>query len=195
MALQAIIGLGNPGSEYERTRHNAGFWFVDALAARYGGQFRSNAKLFGETTQIRIGGESLWLMKPSTFMNKSGNAVQALCSFYKISLADILVAHDEIDLAPGVIKLKQGGGHGGNNGLRDIHRALGPDYARLRIGIGHPGHKDRVVGYVLNRANKDDERAIEDCIADGMDAVEVLLQKGWNEASKALHTAKPQPQS
>jgi PTH1 family peptidyl-tRNA hydrolase len=177
--IRAIVGLGNPGAKYEDTRHNAGFWFVDRLARRYGGQFRPEAKFFGEVCKVRIGAGDVWLLKPTTFMNRSGQSVNALLNFYKIGMAELLVAHDEIDLPPGDIRLKVGGGHGGHNGLRDIIPGVGKDFVRLRVGVGHPGHKDQVADYVLARASRAEQEAIEAAL----DRAEVAgeLQRAMNE--------------
>lgn len=188
--LHAIVGLGNPGAEYARTRHNAGFWFVDGLAAGAGVPFRTESKFHGELARISLGGRDVLLLKPGTFMNRSGQAVQALSAFYKIAPASILIAHDELDLPAGTVRLKAGGGHGGHNGLRDIHKVLGPDYLRLRIGIGHPGDKNLVLNYVLGRASKNDELAILDAFDDAGSAVETWLTRGWERALTELHTAK-----
>jgi len=160
--IRAIVGLGNPGAKYADTRHNAGFWFVDSLARRFGCRFRVEAKFFGEVCRLQLDGEDCWLLKPTTFMNRSGQAVAALARFYKLKPEEVLVAHDEIDLPPGEIKLKLGGGHGGHNGLRDIIPALGSkDFLRLRVGVGHPGHKDAVVDYVLDRPPRAEQEAID----------------------------------
>ncbi|MGH6960239.1 MAG: aminoacyl-tRNA hydrolase, partial [Dongiaceae bacterium] len=134
--LKAIIGLGNPGAEHARTRHNAGFWFADALAGKFGGTFHKETRFHGHLAAISVGGQRLWLLKPSTYMNGSGRAVQALMAFHKLAPGQLLVAHDELDLPAGVARLKLGGGHGGHNGLRDLHEQIGPDYRRLRIGVG-----------------------------------------------------------
>ena len=192
-ALKLIVGLGNPGDKYARTRHNAGWWFVEALARRHGGVFRAEPKLQSEMARVRVplaGGASveLWLQKPATFMNRSGAAVAAASHFYKIAPAEVLVAHDELDLPAGVARLKQGGGHGGHNGLRDTSAAIGADYWRLRIGIGHPGHKDQVLDYVLQRAGADDERAIERAIEESLDILPLLLAEGAGKAMNRLHT-------
>jgi len=153
-ALRAVVGLGNPGAEYARTRHNAGFWFADLVAAETGGAFRTEARFHGDFTKVRFAGTELLLLKPMTFMNRSGQAVQALASYFKIEPEAILIAHDELDLPAGSARLKRGGGHGGHNGLRDLHAHLGEAYARLRIGIGHPGHKSQVLGHVLGRPRR-----------------------------------------
>ena len=187
-SVRAIVGLGNPGAEYEYTRHNAGFWFVDQLAEAYRADFRVESKFQGVTARIRIGGSDLLLLKPATFMNRSGQAVQALASFYKFTPEQILVAHDELDLPAGAARLKLGGGHGGHNGLRSVHQHLGENYARLRIGIGHPGNKDLVLDYVLGRPSQPDLRAIEDALIRSQAALEMLVTQSWSKASQLLHT-------
>ena len=186
--LKLIVGLGNPGPEYARTRHNAGFWFVDELARRHGGSFRSEGKHQGELARIRIGGEELWLLKPMTYMNRSGGPVSSVLGFYKLNVRDMLVAHDEIDLPGGTIRLKDAGGHGGHNGLRDIIAAQGDAFWRLRIGVGHPGVKNQVVDFVLTRAGAEDQRAIDETIAAGADAIEEILRNGAQVAMNKLHT-------
>ncbi|MEQ1440447.1 aminoacyl-tRNA hydrolase [Fontimonas sp. SYSU GA230001] len=187
--LHAIVGLGNPGDEYARTRHNAGFWFADLLAGRGRASLRREAKFHGDFARIKLGGVDVLLLKPQTFMNRSGQAVQALAQFYKLSPDRILVAHDELDLPAGTVRLKLGGGHGGHNGLRDIHRALGEGYRRLRVGIGHPGDKNLVLNYVLGRPGRDDEAAILAALDRSADAVETWLSRGWDRAITQLHTA------
>ncbi len=160
-ALRLIVGLGNPGPEYARTRHNAGFRFVDELAARAGASFRLDSKLFGETARVDIAGQPVWLLKPATFMNLSGKSVTAALRFWKFEPEQALLAHDELDLPPGVARLKFDGGHGGQNGLRDTMKLLGHGkFHRLRIGIGHPGSKDKVTPWVLGRASADDDLLI-----------------------------------
>lgn len=191
--LKLIVGLGNPGEKYARTRHNAGFWFVDELARRYGGQFRSEPKHQGEIARIRVSAEGgaaleIWLLKPSTYMNKSGGAIASLSHFYKVTPGEVLVAHDELDLEAGIARLKLGGGHGGHNGLRDTIAAIGAEFWRLRLGIGHPGHKDLVLDYVLQRGSAADERAIEASINKAADALPVLLGQGAEKAMNRLHT-------
>lgn len=194
-SLIALVGLGNPGPDYARTRHNAGFWFVDLAALRYGASFRSESKFFGETARLRIGRTDVLMLKPMTFMNRSGQSVAAFANFYKLKPAQLLVAHDELDLSAGTMRLKLGGGHGGHNGLRDIHKSQGEGYRRLRVGIGHPGDKSLVLNYVLGRPNKADEEAIFDGLNDSLDAVETWLESGldsgWDKAVQQLHTAPP----
>lgn len=192
-ALIAIVGLGNPGPEYERTRHNAGFWFADAVAERWRGSFRTESKFFGQLARVRIEGSEVLLLKPSTFMNRSGQAVQALMQFYKLTPAELLVAHDELDLPAGEMRLKLGGGHGGHNGLRDIHKPLGDGYRRLRIGIGHPGDKNLVLNYVLGRPSKADEDAIHLGMARAADALPIWLGQSWDKALQQLHSREAGP--
>jgi PTH1 family peptidyl-tRNA hydrolase len=186
--IKLIVGLGNPGPEYDQTRHNAGFWFVDLLASRHGGQFRQEKKFSGEVCRLRIGGDEVWLLKPMTFMNRSGQAVRQLSAFYKIPIENILVAHDELDLDPGVVRLKRGGGHGGHNGLRDISSQLGKDFMRLRIGIGHPGHKDGVVDFVLSRASRTDQQAIEEAVQEATEVIEEIVSGQFQKAMNQLHS-------
>ena len=189
--LKLIVGLGNPGPEHARQRHNAGFWFVDELARRFGGTFRIESKLFGEVCKLEIGGQSVWLLKPATFMNLSGKSVTAALRFWKIEPDEALLAHDELDLAPGIARLKFDGGHGGQNGLRDTIRLLGhAKFHRLRVGIGHPGHKDKVVGWVLGKPNAADESMILRSIDDAIDVMPLAVSGDINEAMKRLNTAK-----
>ncbi|BDU15731.1 aminoacyl-tRNA hydrolase [Lysobacter auxotrophicus] len=189
--LRLIVGLGNPGAEHLRTRHNAGFWFVDALALRQGARFGLESKLFGETAKVEIAGKPVWLLKPATFMNLSGKSVTAALRYWKIEPEQMLVVHDELDLAPGTARLKFDGGHGGQNGLRDITRLLGHGkYHRLRIGIGHPGHKDRVTSWVLGKPGADDEASILRAIGDADDVLPLAVSGDFNEAMKRLHTSR-----
>lgn len=188
--LRLIVGLGNPGAEHAGTRHNAGFRFVDALAENAGAAWRAEGKLFGSVARASIAGQEVWLLKPATFMNLSGKSVLAALQFWKIASQQMLVAHDELDLAPGDIRLKFDGGHGGQNGLRDIMRVLGHGaFHRLRVGIGHPGHKDRVVGWVLGRANGEDEVLTQRAIDAAIDVLPLALAGNFNEAMKRLHTS------
>jgi PTH1 family peptidyl-tRNA hydrolase len=191
-SVRAIVGLGNPGAEYEYTRHNAGFWFVDQLAEAYRANYRAEPKFHGALAKVRIAGHDVLLLKPGTFMNRSGQAIQALAAFYKFKPEEILVAHDELDLPAGVARLKRGGGHGGHNGLRSVHQHLGENYARLRLGIAHPGTKDLVLDYVLGRPSQADLRLIEDALSRSQAAVETLLAQGWDKAAQQLHT-EPKP--
>ena len=189
--LRLIVGLGNPGAEHARTRHNAGFHFVDALAERQGERFGLDSKLFGETAKVVVAGQPVWLLKPATYMNLSGKSVAAALRFWKIAPEEALLAHDELDLAPGVARLKFDGGHGGQNGLRDTIQHLGHGkFHRLRIGIGHPGHKDRVTGWVLGRAGKDDQILIDRAIDDAIGVLPLAVAGDFNEAMKRLHTSR-----
>lgn len=190
-AIRLIVGLGNPGPEHSRQRHNAGFWFADELARKYGGQFRIESKLFGEACKVDVDGRSVWLLKPATFMNLSGKSVTAALRFWKIEPEEALLAHDELDLPPGTARLKFDGGHGGQNGLRDTMRLLGHGrFHRLRVGIGHPGHKDKVVGWVLGKPNAADESMILRSIDDAIDVMPLAASGDINEAMKRLNTAK-----
>jgi len=186
--VQLVAGLGNPGPKYTETRHNAGFWFVDALARRHGGSFRQENKFAGETARITLDGREVWLLKPQTFMNRSGQSVKLLASFYKVPVEAILVVHDEIDLPPGDVRLKRGGGHGGHNGLRDIMAHLGKEFLRLRLGVGHPGHKDQVVDYVLQRPSRDDEADILRSIDQGLDVMPEVVAGELERAMHKLHS-------
>ena len=187
--IRCIVGLGNPGAQYQATRHNAGFWFVDELAQQHGIQLRPESKFFADLGKLSLGGNSCWLLKPSTFMNHSGRAVSALANFYKLSPEEILVVHDELDLASGSIRLKKGGGHGGHNGLRDIISALGSkEFYRLRIGIDHPGHRDQVTNYVLSRPSRSEQSLIEDAINDGCRCIDDLLAGDFQLLMNKLHS-------
>ena len=187
-SVQLIVGLGNPGDKYEQTRHNAGFWFVDEIARQYGVEFRAELKFLGHVARVQSNGMDFWLLKPTTFMNRSGQSIQALAKFYKIPVEAILVAHDELDLPPGVAKLKVGGGHGGHNGLRDMIAAMGKNFMRLRLGVGHPGHKDLVVDYVLKNASKPDRQLIDDAVYAATKVVPELIQGDLASAMQTLHT-------
>lgn len=186
--VQLVVGLGNPGPKYTETRHNAGFWFVDALARQHGGSFRQENKFAGETARITLDGREVWLLKPQTFMNRSGQSVKLLASFYKVPVEAILVVHDEIDLPPGDVRLKRGGGHGGHNGLRDIIAHLGKEFLRLRVGVGHPGHKDQVVDYVLQRPSRGDEADILRSIDQGLDVMPEVVAGELERAMHKLHS-------
>jgi PTH1 family peptidyl-tRNA hydrolase len=189
--LKLIVGLGNPGPEHARTRHNAGFWFIDALAGACGGRFGLESKLHGETAKIHVDGQAIWLLRPATFMNLSGRSIAAALRYWKIEPEDCLVAHDDLDLPPGTARLKFDGGHGGQNGLRDTVQVLGHGrFHRLRIGIGHPGHKDRVTPWVLGRPGKDDEASILRAIDDAIQVLPLAISGDLNEAMKRLHTPK-----
>ncbi len=189
--FELIVGLGNPGPKYETTRHNAGFWFLDALAGQYKVNFRSESRFHGDLAKARIRERDVLLLKPTTFMNLSGKSVAGVAKYFKIKLEHIIVVHDELDLPPGVIRIKQAGGHGGHNGLRDVSNHLGKDFWRIRLGIGHPGHKDAVVAYVLKRAGKEDQQMIDAAIDDGVNELEHLIDGQLNKAVQALHSRKP----
>jgi len=188
--LSIIAGLGNPDDKYERTLHNAGFWFVEALARKYGGQFRYEKKFDAEYCRINLHGDDVWLVKPQSYMNMSGGPVRQMLDYYRLKTEQLLVAHDEIDLPPGTVRLKQGGGHGGHNGIRDVIRHCGADFMRLRLGVGHPGEKSKVTGYVLKRGSEDVEAAVEQSIDEAVAVMPVLVDDGLNAAMKKLHTRK-----
>ena len=191
--LRLIVGLGNPGPEHARTRHNAGFWFIDALARQAGARFGLDSKLFGETAKADIAGQAVWLLKPATFMNLSGKSLTAALRFWKIEPEQMLVAHDELDLSPGTARLKFDGGHGGQNGLRDTMRLLGHGrFHRLRIGIGHPGHKDMVTPWVLGRPGAADEVLVLRAIDNALDVLPLAVQGNFPDAMTRLHTPRPQ---
>jgi PTH1 family peptidyl-tRNA hydrolase len=186
--IRIIAGLGNPGEKYERTLHNAGFWFVDELARKYGGSFRYEKKFDAEYCRINLQGEDIWLVKPQSYMNQSGGPIRGVLDYYRLTIAELLVAHDEIDLPPGTTRLKLGGGHGGHNGLRDIIRHCGAEFLRLRLGVGHPGEKDMVTNYVLKRGSAETEDAIQRDIDDAMGVIPELVDGEINAAMKKLHT-------
>lgn len=192
MGIKLFVGLGNPGPEYEQTRHNAGFWFIDALARELKVSLVPEKSYFGLASRAQFQGQTLWLLEPQTFMNLSGKSVAALARFFKIAPEEVLVAHDELDIVPGQVKLKQGGSHAGHNGLRDIHAQLGsPDYWRLRLGIGHPGAKDQVHGWVLKKPMAEHREAIEECIARSVRALPLLVAGDFTQAMMQIHTSKP----
>lgn len=186
--LSIIVGLGNPGPEHQLTRHNAGFWFVDALARAQGAQFRSHSRYHGEVCRATLDGRELVLLKPHTYMNRSGLAVRALLDYVKAPVGELLVVHDELDLPPGTARFKLGGGHGGHNGLRDTITHCGADFWRLRLGIGHPGDRSQVIDYVLQRASRADEDAIISSIGTSLDALSIFVRDGAEKAMNALHT-------
>jgi len=186
--LSIIAGLGNPEDKYEHTLHNAGFWFVDTVARKYGGDFRYEKKFDAECCKVSIAGSEIWLVKPQSYMNLSGGPVRAVLDYYRLDPKHLLVAADEIDLPPGTVRLKQGGGHGGHNGIRDVMQHCGAGFMRLRIGVGHPGEKSRVTGYVLKRGSSDVESAVEKNIDEAMDVMPLLIEDGLSAAMKALHT-------
>lgn len=189
--VQLIVGLGNPGPKYAQTRHNAGFFFVDELARSKGASLRPEAKFHGEVCRLRLDGHEVWLLKPTTFMNRSGQSVAALARFYKIPPESILVAHDELDIPAGQLRLKRGGGHGGHNGLRDIINQLGSrEFLRLRIGIDHPGHASEVTNYVLGKASAADSISIEAAISDALHALPQIVDGDLQAAMNRLHSRK-----
>jgi PTH1 family peptidyl-tRNA hydrolase len=189
--LQLVVGLGNPGAEHVLTRHNAGFWFADALARHYGGRFSPERKFHGDMCRIEIDGHDLRVLKPATFMNRSGQAVQSLASYLKLPPEAILVVHDDLDLPVGALRLKWSGGHGGHNGLRDIISHIGQNFRRLRIGIGHPGNSRDVIDYVLERARPEEEERIIEAVGRGVDLMPELLGQGFERAMHRLHTQAP----
>jgi PTH1 family peptidyl-tRNA hydrolase len=190
--IKLFVGLGNPGSEYEATRHNAGFWWVDALARDLKLHLSMDRGYHGLVARGSVNGQPVWLLEPQTFMNLSGKSVAALARFFKIQPEEILVVHDELDVVPGQAKLKFGGSHAGHNGLRDIHAQLGTgDYWRLRLGIGHPGVKAEVINWVLKKPAPDQREAIEDCVIRTLQAVPALLAGEMDKATLIVHTHKP----
>lgn len=195
-AVTLIVGLGNPGSRYAKTRHNTGFWLLDEIARRFDGSFCSQRKFHADIGRVRIGANECYLLKPMTYMNHSGLAIGEFVRYYRLAPQNILVAHDEIDLSPGTIRLKQGGGHGGHNGLRDTASALGTqNFNRLRIGVGHPGHRDAVIGYVLSPASQEEQEAIDAGIASACEVLQLLVQGEWGRAFQRLHSVARLPKT
>ncbi len=188
LPLRIVVGLGNPGPEHQSTRHNAGFWFVDLLARRHGGEFRDYRKFSGETARIAIDGHDIILLKPTTYMNRSGLSVRQLSEFYKIAPEDILVVYDELDLPVGTVRLKHGGGSGGHNGVRDTITHVGEKFWRLRLGIGHPGNRSEVIDYVLTRAPRPEEDLILEAVSTAADVMPLLLEQGAERAMTRLHS-------
>lgn len=188
--VQLVVGLGNPGPEYEKTRHNAGQWFVEQLARRYNVPLKADPKYFGLTGKFLLAGQEIKLLIPTTYMNLSGKAVAAMAQFFKVAPEHILVAHDEMAIAPGVAKFKLGGGHAGHNGLKDITSKLGnnANFYRLRLGIGHPGHKDLVTGYVLGKAPQAEQKLIEDALDESLRCLELWQKDGLVKAQHRLHS-------
>ncbi|MEE4378474.1 MAG: aminoacyl-tRNA hydrolase [Candidatus Competibacteraceae bacterium] len=187
--LQLVAGLGNPGPRYEPTRHNAGFWFVEELARRYGGHFREESKFQGELCRVEVNEQPVWLFKPMAFMNRSGSPLMRLMTFYKIPLSAVLVVHDELDLPPGTVRIKRSGGPGGHNGLRDIIAQLGGgQFLRLRLGIGHPGDSHAVVDYVLRTAPMQEQRLLEQAITDAAEEFPRLLSGHLEKVMHTLHS-------
>src|ERR1700683_1632184 len=190
LSLKLIIGLGNPGEEYARSRHDAGVACVDELARRYGGAVRFESRHQGELARIKIDATELWLLKPMAFMNRSGGAAQSVAAFYKTPVSEVLVAYDDLDLPAGVARLREGGGAGGHNGLRAVIAQLGAEFWRLRLGIGHPGERDKVLGYVLSRPAAEEDAQIRQSIADAADSMPLLLAQGPQQAMHRLHTSR-----
>ncbi len=192
--LRLLVGLGNPGPEYEATRHNAGFWWIDAVARKLGATLVAERGYHGLVARANRREGPLWLLEPQTYMNVSGKSVAALARFFKIAPEEILVAHDELDLPPGQLKLKLGGGHAGHNGLKDIVAQVGSaEFWRLRLGIGHPGVRAEVVHYVLKKPAPEQREAIEQCIARSLDALDLLLAGEMDRATMRLHAKPPRP--
>lgn len=190
--IKLLVGLGNPGKEYEDTRHNAGFWWIDAVARELKLSLLPERSYYGLVARTSVNGQNLWLLEPQTFMNLSGKSVGALARFFKIEPAEILVAHDELDIVPGEAKLKLGGSHAGHNGLRDIHAQLGTaNYWRLRIGVGHPGDKAEVVNWVLKKPMLEHRKAIDDSLMRAVIALPLLLAGDMEKAMVRIHTSKP----
>ena len=189
MTIKLIAGLGNPGKDYQPHRHNVGFWFCDALAHLYSGPFKKETKFFGEVAQVNIAGSNLRLLKPNTYMNRSGQSIQSIAKFYQINADEILIAHDELDLNPGVARIKFSGGHGGHNGLRDTIKALNSnDFYRLRIGIGHPGDRSKVADFVLHTPNKSEVEPIQTALVNSLNIIEQVVKGDIEPAMKTLHT-------
>ncbi len=190
--IKLLVGLGNPGPDYDATRHNAGFWFVDGAARALKTTLLMDRSYHGLVARTTFEGQTVWLLEPQTFMNLSGKSVAALARFFKINPDEILVVHDELDLPPGEAKLKFGGSHAGHNGLRDIHAQLGTgDYWRLRLGVGHPGAKSEVIHWVLKKPTLDHRIAIDQCIDRALTALPALLAGDMNKAMLLIHTSKP----
>lgn len=186
--LSLIAGLGNPEDRYERTLHNAGFRFADAVARKFGGEFRYEKRFDADCCKVYVDDEEVWVVKPQSYMNLSGAPIRGVLDYYRLEPGRMLVAHDEIDLPPGTVRLKLGGGHGGHNGIRDIMRHCGPDFMRLRLGVGHPGDKEQVTGHVLGRGSTDVESALDRNIDEALAVLPALQSDGLQAAMKALHT-------
>lgn len=192
--IRLFVGLGNPGAEYEDTRHNAGFAYIDELAKHLKVSMSVDKAYFGLVGRSNVPGGTIWLLKPQTFMNRSGQSVGALARFFKIAPEEILVAHDELDIDAGAIMLKSGGGHAGHNGLRDIHAHVGsPNYWRLRLGIGHPGHKGEVAGYVLRKAPATERDLLSQSIDKALSATDAFITGDMAKATRLIHAGEPKP--
>ena len=189
--FKLVVGLGNPGAEYQDTRHNVGFWFADHVCAAFAAHYTADAKAFGALARLQRGSFDARLLKPGTFMNRSGQSVAAVCNYFKLPPDQVLIAHDELDLAPGVVKIKRAGGHGGHNGLRDVSRTIGEGYWRLRIGIGHPGHRDRVSPWVLSRPNQADRTEVLAALDRVYGALDDLLFGDFARATQRINTQPP----
>ena len=187
-AIRLIAGLGNPGREYADTRHNAGFWFLEEVARKAGASLRLESRFHASVARVNLSGQEVWLIAPQTYMNISGQALAALASYYKISPEEILVVHDELDLLPGTARLKRGGGPGGHNGLKDIIARLGPDFWRLRIGIGHPGDKNAVADFVLHRPSQTEETLMRDALDQSLSVLPLMVAGDMASAMHQLHT-------
>ena len=192
LPLQLVVGLGNPGAEHEDTRHNAGFWFVDELARRHELRLKPERRYNAEAGRGEIAGLPLWFLKPMGYMNRSGQSVRAFCDYLQLPSDQVLIVHDELDLPPGVARLKRGGGAGGHNGMKDVIAHLGEDFWRLRIGIGHPGQREMVIGYVLERAGAVEERLIREAIELAVAEFPRLLTDGAEKMMNRLHTSPPE---
>ena len=191
LPLKLIIGLGNPGPEHADTRHNAGFWCIDRLAARLGGSLRPHARYHGEVGRVTLEGRELWLLKPVTYMNRSGMAARSLLDYMRIEVAEALIAHDELDLGVGVVRLKQGGGSGGHNGLKDLITQIGDGFWRLRLGIGRPANSEEVIDYVLKRAPAAEQALLDGAITAASDAISKLVSEGAEKVMNSLHRREP----
>lgn len=191
LALQLVVGLGNPGAEHEDTRHNAGFWFVDGLAGRHDAPLKHERRFNADAGRATIAGTALWLLKPMGYMNRSGQSVRSFCEYFQIPVERVLVVHDELDLPVGVARLKHGGGAGGHNGLRDVIAHIGEEFWRIRIGVGHPGQRDEVIDYLLQRATAADERLIREAIELALGELPRLLTEGAEKTMNRLHSVAP----
>jgi peptidyl-tRNA hydrolase, PTH1 family len=193
LAVKLIVGLGNPGRDYESSRHNAGFWVVEELARRHGGAFRAEPKFNAELARTRIGGHELWLVKPQDYMNNSGRVTAAVATFYKIEPAQLLVVHDELDLPVAEVRLKEGGGSGGHNGLKDLIAHLGDGFWRLRLGVGHPGNREQVTPWLLSRSSAAEREALEPGVRAAADIVPLVIEQGAAAAMQKLHSRAAAP--